>query len=89
MKASAVPRKLLRYWNEQVTRPKRSGALSTGLLILSSAALGGIAVALWNRKTLTTFHELEQHRPPAPEPFSYEIEDFFEDDPADRLAKRW
>jgi hypothetical protein len=37
------------------------------MLVLSSAALGGIAVALWNRKALSTFRDLQvqdQHHEP-------------------------
>ncbi len=45
--------------NEQLTRePERNGWI-TGLLVLSSAALGGIAVALWHRKTLAALRDLE------------------------------
>ena len=68
---------MLRFWNERVTAGARNGKFSTGLLILSSAALGGIAVALWNRKTLATFHELEQQEPPALPPLPDEIEDLY------------
>ena len=45
-----------------MTKAGKSG-FTTGLLILSSAALGGIAVALWNRKTLSALHEMEQQAP--------------------------
>lgn len=57
------------------------------MLILSSAALGGIAVALWNRKTLATFHELEDRETPRPEVLPDEIEDLFLED-RDRGQRR-
>ena len=60
-----APKRLARLWNERLTRFPRGRGLTAGMLIISSAALGGIAVALWNRKTLAAFHELE-HQPPAP-----------------------
>jgi hypothetical protein len=53
------PKVSKRVWNEAVKRFGTRGGLTTGLIILSSAALGGIAVALWNRKALATFRELE------------------------------
>jgi hypothetical protein len=56
MQPRRVPTKA---WNEVVKRFGARGGLTTGLIILSSAALGGIAVALWNRKALATFRELE------------------------------
>ncbi len=38
--------------------PKRQRDLwRTGLLLATSAALGGIAVAIWNRRTLAQFHD--------------------------------
>jgi hypothetical protein len=56
MQPPRVPKKA---WNEVVKRFGSRGGWTTGLIILSSAALGGIAVALWNRKALATFRELE------------------------------
>lgn len=35
---------------------------TTGLLLLSSAALGGVAVALWNQRTLAKLRGLEEER---------------------------
>jgi hypothetical protein len=61
--------------NQRVTKLKSGRGLSTGLLILSSAALGGIAVALWNRKTLAAFHEMEEREPLVPESVSQEIDE--------------
>jgi hypothetical protein len=45
-------KKALNIWNQSVARATQPHLWSTGLLILSSAALGGIAVALWNRQAL-------------------------------------
>ena len=44
-------------WNEAVTRVPRREGWSTALIVLSSAALGGIGVALWNRHTLARMRE--------------------------------
>jgi hypothetical protein len=44
--------------NERLKAARRKLPVSTGLLVVSSAALGGIAVALWNRKALANFREL-------------------------------
>jgi hypothetical protein len=51
------------YDSKGVNAPNepRSGRLRTGLLIVGSALFGGIAVALWNRRTLTKMQN------PAPE----------------------
>jgi hypothetical protein len=39
------------------------GILQTAVLLACSAAFGGLAVALWNRKTLNRMHsELEEGR---------------------------
>ena len=46
-------------WNQLLKRLGSRGGWTTGVIVLSSAALGGIAVALWNRKALATFRELE------------------------------
>jgi hypothetical protein len=37
--------------------PKPNGFWRAGLLLISSAALGGIAVALWNRRTLAQIRQ--------------------------------
>ena len=42
----------LKAWNQSIGKVANRQAWSAGLLILSSAALGGIAVALWNRQAL-------------------------------------
>ncbi|MGI8771281.1 MAG: hypothetical protein ACR2JE_07580 [Acidobacteriaceae bacterium] len=36
----------------QSSRAKQTSRFRTGLLLVSSAALGGIAVAVWNRRLL-------------------------------------
>ena len=53
------PRKLLAQWNEGLRRLGHNSQWTTGLIILSSAVLGGIAVALWNRKALAAFREFD------------------------------
>ena len=73
-----TPKRLFRYLNERLTRLSHKSAVSTGLLIVSSAALGGIAVAMWNRKTLAALHELEQGEIVSPTQLSEEVEDLFE-----------
>jgi hypothetical protein len=35
----------------------KPGFWRTGLLLITSAALGGIAVAVWNRRTLAQFRQ--------------------------------
>ncbi len=82
VKVHALPKELLRLWNERVTPIARSSGFSTGLLIVSSAALGGIAVALWNRKTLAAFHEHGEQVSPVPAPPLEDIEDLFGPAPA-------
>lgn len=37
--------------------PAERGFWRTGVLLVTSAALGGIAVALWNRRTLAQMRE--------------------------------
>jgi hypothetical protein len=37
--------------------PKQNNFWRTGLLLLTSAALGGIAVAIWNRRTLAQIRQ--------------------------------
>jgi hypothetical protein len=37
--------------------PKPKNVWRKGLLVLTSAALGGIAVAIWNRRTLAQIRE--------------------------------
>jgi hypothetical protein len=46
----------------------RSHCLRTGLLLLSSAAFGGLAVALWNRRTLARMQNESQESAPEPLP---------------------
>lgn len=46
--------------------PKKSGKdsrLRTGLLVLGSALFGGIAVVLWNRKTMASMQNPPQGKP--------------------------
>ncbi len=38
-------------------RPKVRGVLRTGLLLATSAAFGGIAVAIWNRRILAQMRQ--------------------------------
>ena len=45
-------KKATAVWNERVKRLPPREKWNTAFLLLSSAALGGIAVALWNRRTL-------------------------------------
>lgn len=49
-------------------KPTRDGLLQTGLLMLGSALFGGIAVALWNRRTLASMQDPQPQAdiPPAP-----------------------
>lgn len=48
------------------THPPRAGGLRTVLLVAGSALLGGLAVVLWNRKTLASLRQpaAEVNRPP-------------------------
>ena len=57
--------KALRLWNESLAKATSRGLWSTGLLIASSAALGGIAVALWNRQALTRMRVAEEAGEPS------------------------
>jgi hypothetical protein len=47
------------FLNQRFAAIRRTPRWSTAMLILSSAALGGIAVALWNRKALSTFRDFQ------------------------------
>jgi len=49
------------------THQSRAGGLRTVLLVAGSALLGGLAVVLWNRKTLASLRQpaAESNRPPA------------------------
>ena len=67
--------KVTEVWNESLAYAKRKDFWSTGLLIASSAALGGIAVALWNRHALTAMREVQgirEHSETAEEFFDFE-----------------
>jgi hypothetical protein len=44
---------------------ERSSPWRTSLLLLTSAALGGIAVAIWNRRTLALMRQ-QTESPPLP-----------------------
>jgi hypothetical protein len=46
---------------ENSTLPERQNLWRSGLLIATSAAFGGIAVAIWNRRTLA---KMRQQTPP-------------------------
>ena len=53
-------KRLLHVWNESIERAKSRQLWSTSLLVLSSAALGGIAVALWNRQAIVKMRVSEE-----------------------------
>lgn len=53
--------------NEAEKEP-RSPRLHTGLLVLGSALFGGIAVVLWNRRTLTNIQNQCQDKAQKPIP---------------------
>jgi ferric-dicitrate binding protein FerR (iron transport regulator) len=70
-------KKALSIWNESVARAATKEAWTTGLLVLSSAALGGIAVALWNRQALQKIRAVDPENvsgsgDKSPEFFDYE-----------------
>jgi len=67
----------IHFLNQRLTRIRKSPPWTTALLVLSSAALGGIAVALWNRKALSTFRDIDH--PPVENqlPENIETEDRF------------
>jgi hypothetical protein len=46
---------------ESPSQPERPNLWRSGLLIATSAAFGGIAVAIWNRRTLA---KMRQQTPP-------------------------
>ena len=46
---------------ESPSQPERPNLWRSGLLIATSAAFGGIAVAIWNRRTLA---QMRQQIPP-------------------------
>jgi hypothetical protein len=52
--------------NEQ--KESRPNRLRTGLLVIGSAFLGGIAVVLWNRRGLTDIQNQVEEQPPTPIP---------------------
>jgi hypothetical protein len=59
--ASMLSRKKVLYvWNESIERARSRKLWSTSLLVLSSAALGGIAVALWNRQAIAKMMVAEE-----------------------------
>jgi len=47
--------------DESPSQPERRNLWRSGLLIATSAAFGGIAVAIWNRRTLA---KMRQQTPP-------------------------
>ena len=47
--------------DESPSQPERRNLWRSGLLIATSAAFGGIAVAIWNRRTLA---QMRQQIPP-------------------------
>lgn len=56
------------YKSREVEKEPRSNRLRTGLLVLGSALFGGIAVVLWNRRTLANMQNqpLEKTNSPSP-----------------------
>jgi hypothetical protein len=52
---------------QKESRPSR---LRTGLLVVGSALLGGIAVALWNRRSLTDIRSQVSKKESEPPPAS-------------------
>jgi hypothetical protein len=46
--------------------PQRRNLWRTGLLLATSAAFGGIAVAIWNRRTLAQMRQQSAPGPPRP-----------------------
>ncbi len=53
-KWKAPPRAVVEAPSETPSAPERRSLWRSGLLIATSAAFGGIAVAIWNRRTLAT-----------------------------------
>ena len=51
---------------DSVQKERGPNRLKTGLLVVGSALLGGIAVALWNRRSLTDIRN--QPEEPGPKP---------------------
>ena len=49
--------------DERGSKPGRT-LLKTGFLMLTSALLGGVAFALWNRRQISNFQQEEWKRPP-------------------------
>ncbi|HSY71214.1 MAG TPA: hypothetical protein VK798_03200 [Alloacidobacterium sp.] len=62
------PMQAVDYKSREVEKEPRSNRLRTGLLVLGSALFGGIAVVLWNRRTLANMQNqpLEKTNPPSP-----------------------
>jgi len=52
--------------SNEVDKETRSTRLRTGLLVLGSALFGGIAVVLWNRRTLTNIQNQCQDKAQKP-----------------------
>jgi hypothetical protein len=52
--------------SNEVDKEPRSTRLRTGLLVLGSALFGGIAVVLWNRRTLTNIQNQCQDKAQKP-----------------------
>lgn len=56
--------------NDSVQKEPRPSRLKTGLLVVGSALLGGIAVALWNRRSLIDIRNQPDEprlKPPLPD----------------------
>jgi hypothetical protein len=66
---SFIPQKTQPAEHEEAEPPPEKRSLwRTGLLLATSAALGGIAVALWDRRTLAQMRQ----QPPSPNEYSDE-----------------
>jgi hypothetical protein len=63
---STVPPPLLEVSGETPPAPVRRSFWRTGLLLTTSAALGGIAVAIWNRRTLAHMRQQSDIHDEAP-----------------------
>ncbi len=63
---STVPPRLVEVPGETPPAPVRRSFWRTGLLLTTSAALGGIAVAIWNRRTLAHMRQQSDIHDEAP-----------------------
>ena len=59
-----IPFRTKEEFNPSVEPPQRTNLWRTSLLLASSAAFGGIAVAIWNRRTLAKMRQPRQEEYP-------------------------